>query len=380
MKGFLPERAIRSCSSILLTQRNYGSITYTPKIGIRLIDLRSDTVTKPTEKMRVKMRDAQVGDDVYGEDPTVNILEKELAKLFQKERALFFPSGTMSNLVAILSWCNRRGSEVILGDRAHIHKYEQGGLSQFGGISCHTLPNAFDGTFDITAVESNIRPNDFFSTSTDLIAVEDTHNDCGGKVLPPKFVERLSLLCKSYKIPLHVDGARIWNAAVARKVSVAEVVQRIDSVSACLSKGLGAPVGSVLLGQNDYIEQAIRIRKAVGGGMRQVGGLAAAALQALEDFDSGMLSRDHFRANWLATELSQLPGLYISPTDVDTNILFIGLDAKINAQNFCNRLGESGTLVLPRGSSTIRLVVHRDLTDSDITNAVTHFRQALSQY
>jgi threonine aldolase len=236
----------------------------------KAVDLRSDTVTRPSLAMRTAMFEAEVGDDVFGDDPTVQILEDKVSKMFEKEAALFFPTGTMSNLAATMSWCSSRGSEVILGDKSHIFLFEQGGSAQIAGVSSRTLPNNPDGTIDIDQIEEAIRRPNIHFPMTELISIENTHNFCGGRVLPNGYVNSLSALAKQKGIPLHLDGARIWNAATATDTPLAELVRGVDSASVCLSKGLGAPVGSLLIGPTSLIKKARRIRKVLGGGMRQV--------------------------------------------------------------------------------------------------------------
>jgi threonine aldolase len=348
----------------------------------RIIDLRSDTVTKPTASMRKAMFAAEVGDDVYNEDPTVILLENRMAEMFGKEKSLFFPTGTMSNLAAVLSWCQRRGSEMILGDKSHIHVYEQGGVSQLGGVATHNLPNRYDGTMDLDAVASSIRSSNIHFPVTDLICIENTHNVCGGRVLPMSYVNALSQLCKTNSIPLHVDGARIWNAAVATGLSVKDLVRDVDSVSACLSKALGAPVGSVLIGSEEMIYRARRMRKALGGGMRQSGILAAAALQSLDDFESSdMIKEDHRKAKMLSEVLSKLQGVILNPEGngvVETNILIVKIEREdIDASEVVKRMKEKNILVLLKGSNLIRMVLHRDISDDDMHLAIETMTTAL---
>ena len=211
-----------------------------------MIDLRSDTVTKPTPEMRKAMSEAVVGDDVFGEDETIQQLENRVAQLFQKDAALFFPSGTMSNLTSILTWCPNRGSEIIVGDNSHIFLFEQAGASQFGGVSPRTVPNLPDGTFDLDTLKTAIRDDDIHEPSTKLICIENTHNACGGKVLPISFMKDLKAIADN--IPIHLDGARIWNALYASRSTPPEIASYVDSLSVCLSKGLGAPIGSLLVG------------------------------------------------------------------------------------------------------------------------------------
>lgn len=340
----------------------------------KVLDFRSDTVTKPTSLMRDAMFKAEVGDDVFREDPSVNKLEERIAKLMGKEAALLFPTGTMSNLAATMTWCNKRGSEMILGELSHIHIYEQGGVSQIGGIATHILPNKADGTMNYDSIEAAIRANNIHYPTTDLIALENTHNYCGGKVLPQKFVEEVGSLGKRKNIPIHLDGARIWNAATASKLSVAKLVEPVDSVTVCLSKGLGAPAGSLLVGSQDYITKARRLRKALGGGMRQVGILAAAGLQALDDFEQGILEHDHKRAKYLAKELSKWKCYSVNQDEVETNMIVLKLVVPgYNAEKLIALLQEKGLLVLPRGNHAIRIVIHRDLTEEDIEKAVQVF-------
>jgi threonine aldolase len=335
-----------------------------------LVDLRTESVIKPTKSMRKAMMDAEVGDDVYGEDPTVNILQDRIAKMFGKEKALFFPSGTMSNLAAVLSWCQRRGSEMILGDKSHIHIYEQGGVSQLGGVATHNLPNNFDGTMDLDKIVSSIRSPNIHFPVTDLICIENTHHVCGGRVLPLSYVNDLSQLCRRNNIPLHMDGARIWNAAVASGVSVRELVENVDSVSVSLSKSLGAPVGSILTGSEEMIDRARRMRKALGGGMRQCGVLAAAALQALDDFEKGVaIETDHRRTKALGESLANIPVIKINPNGggiIETNILMFELDQDgIDAPILVEKLKEKGILALSKGPKLVSMVLHRDISDED---------------
>jgi threonine aldolase len=323
-----------------------------------MIDFRSDTVTKPTDKMREMMSTAIVGDDVYEEDPTVNKLENRIAEMFGKESALFFPSGTMSNLTAIMTWCQSRGSEIILGDKSHIFLFEQSGAAQFGGVSFRTVPNLEDGTMDIRSIHSAIREDDIHEPMTKLICIENTHNVCGGRVLPINFMSKL----REIKIPIHMDGARIWNAITFMKMDPKQIGQYADSMSVCLSKGLGAPIGSLLLGTREFILKARRIRKALGGGMRQVGVIAAAGLQSLDDFENGILENDHRLAKLIVNSLKHLKIFQFHK--VETNILFINTTTE--AKIICRLLRERGILVSEWGTFLIRLVVHRDITEENI--------------
>jgi threonine aldolase len=336
-----------------------------------MIDFRSDTVTKPTPAMRAAMSKAIVGDDVYHEDPTVIALEQRVAAMFGKESALFFPSGTMSNLCATLTWCKHRGSEIIVGDKSHMFLFEQAGAAQFGGISYRTLPNMNDGTMDIESIRLAIRDDDIHEPQTKLICIENTHNACGGKVLPLSFLQELRDLSLQHRIPVHVDGARIWNALAAMQLDPASFGEYVDSLSVCLSKGLGAPVGSLLVGSIDFITKARRIRKALGGGMRQAGIIAAAGLIALDDFKVRILHRDHIRTRQLAEALAELPIFEVYP--VETNILF----ARVNTDNrqWPAILKSMNVVVSVWEPFLMRVVVHRDIDDNAITRAIEVFRQ-----
>eukprot|EP01031_Cornospumella_fuschlensis_P036547 gene36547-44335_t len=243
--------------ALLLPKRSVAPVT-------KIIDLRSDTVTKPTPAMRKLMGEAEVGDDVFGEDPTVNLLEARVAKMFNKEKALFLPSGTMSNLVACMTWCTSRGSEMILGDSSHIHLFEQGGVSSIGGIATKMLPNKPDGTIDLGLLEASIRTQNIHFPLTELISLENTHNFCGGRVLSSQYMEDIGWLSNRHSVPVHVDGARIWNAATHTGKSPAQLTAAAASVSVCFSKGLGAPAGSALVGPEGFVQRARRLRKALG--------------------------------------------------------------------------------------------------------------------
>jgi threonine aldolase len=358
---------------LLLPQRMFGS-------ALRTIDFRSDTVTRPTLDMRQAMFDAHLGDDVYQEDPTVSQLEEKIARMFGKEKALFFPSGTMANLAACMSWCGRRGSEAIVGDKSHLLIYEQGGISQLGGISTKSLPTEFDGSFDLDRVEQAIRKDNIHFPTTELIAIENTHNLCGGRVVPKIFMEDLAKIAKDHHIPIHLDGARIWHAAAATQIPIAKLVENVDSITACLSKGLGAPVGSMLIGSNSFIATARRIRKVLGGGLRQVGVLAAAGLVALADFEFGILDEDHDRTLKLAKGLAALDGLSVDLNSIDTNIVLVDITAGCSSDQFLGFLKERGVLALPHGDSRFRLVLHRDINDDDVDDTLLVFQEALEAF
>ena len=335
------------------------------------VDFRSDTITQPTAEMRDAMAKAIVGDDVYGEDPTIIALECRVAAMFHKESALFFPSGTMSNLTATLAWCSERSSEIIVGDKSHMFLFEQAGAAQFGGISSRTVPNLVDGTMDLSVLASAIREDDIHEPRTRLLCIENTHNACGGKVLPLAFLRDLKALALEHEIPVHMDGARIWNAITAMDTTPEKISMYVDSLSVCLSKGLGAPVGSLLIGSTELITKARRIRKALGGGMRQVGVLAAAGIVALDDFESGILQEDHIRARKLADALAELPIFEVYA--VETNIIF----ARVKTANahWLSILRSMNILVSEWEPFLMRVVVHRDIDDMDIDFAIEGFRQ-----
>ncbi len=337
------------------------------------IDLRSDTVTQPTDAMRRAMAAAVLGDDVFGEDPTVGRLEDLAAELTGKQAALFLPSGTMANLVSLLTHCGR-GDEIILGDQAHIFYYEQGGSAQVGGIHPRTVPNQPNGTLDLEAVRHAIRPDDAHFPRTRLIALENTHNRCSGSPLPPAYLEQAAALAADYGLKIHVDGARIFNAAEALGVPVERLAATADSLSFCLSKGLSAPVGSLVCGDRDFITRARRQRKVLGGGMRQAGVLAAAGIVALETM-TARLAEDHANARHLAQGLSDLPGIQLDPDGVQTNIVYINFAAAAPpAVEIVDRLNLDGVRVLATGPAQIRAVTHYGISGNDIGRAVAAFQ------
>lgn len=343
---------------------------------MRVVDLRSDTVTRPTPEMRERMASARVGDDVFGDDPTVAELQTRLAAMFGKQAALFFPSGTMCNLACVLAWCDARGSEVIAGDRSHLVLYEQAGVSQFGGVSVRTVPNLADGSMDAERVRLAVRrADDFHEPRTQLVAIENTHNVCGGTVLPERFLQEIRAIADDHSIPVHMDGARVWNALASTGTRPEDLARYVDSLSVCLSKGLGAPVGSVLLGPRHLVDKALRIRKALGGGMRQSGVLAAAGLQALDDFERGTILEDHRRATALADGIRSTRSLRIA-TPVETNIVFVDTSASSSssAQSIHDALASKRIAVSVWGPHLIRLVVHRDVTDDDLRRTLDAIR------
>jgi threonine aldolase len=341
------------------------------------IDLRSDTVTQPTEAMRQAMAQATVGDDVYGEDPTVNRLQEMAADKVGKEAGLFVPSGTMGNLSAVLAHCGR-GDEVILGNKAHTFLYEAGGISALGGVHSCQLPNQPDGTLKLDDIQAAIRPNDPHNPVTRLIALENTHNRCGGVALNVEYTQAVGELAHQRGICLHLDGARIFNAAVVQGVSASDLAAPADSVTFCLSKGLCAPVGSVLCGSKEYIARAHRIRKQLGGGMRQAGILAAAGIVALEMMVD-RLADDHTRARRLAQGLAKIPGVVLDPGTPYTNMIFMSLsdDVPMGASQVANLLFGQRVRVGVVGSRRFRLVVHYWIGDQSVEDAIDTFKKVL---
>jgi len=342
---------------------------------MKVIDLRSDTVTHPTPAMREAMYRAEVGDDVFGEDPTVNRLEHMAAERMGKQAALFVASGTMGNLVALLTHCGR-GDEVILGDRSHTFLFEQGGMAALGGITPRPIPNQPDGTLRLEDVADAIRPDDAHFPRTRLVCLENTHNVCNGLPLTAEYTAQVAQVAHGHGLRLHVDGARIFNAAAALRVEARELVREADSVTFCLSKGLCAPVGSLLCGDAPFIAEARRSRKVVGGGMRQAGILAAAGIVALEQI-APRLAEDHARARRLAEGLAQIPGVEVGP--VATNILYFWLTDEVSKtpEEVVTALAERGVRVLGRIDGRFRAVTHYWITDEDVERTVQALRQAV---
>ncbi|NOI75937.1 low-specificity L-threonine aldolase [Vibrio coralliilyticus] len=323
------------------------------------MDFRSDTVTKPTQAMRQAMADALVGDDVYGDDPTVNELEAWVAERHGFEAALFTTSGTQANLLGLMSHCDR-GDEYLCGQQAHNYKYEAGGAAVLGSIQPQPIENNPDGTLDFDKLRAAIKPDDSHFARTKLLSLENTIN---GKVLPLSYLAQAREFVDQHGLSLHLDGARAYNAAVALNVDIREIAKHFDSMTICLSKGLSAPIGSLLLGSKAYIAKARRLRKMVGGGMRQAGILAAAGKLALTE-QVEQLKVDHANAKLLATELSQLPGFHVNPEFVQTNIVFAKLDDNVDIHAIANKLSEDGIIVSP--GNPIRFVTHKDVSESDI--------------
>jgi threonine aldolase len=332
---------------------------------MRVVDLRSDTLTRPTAEMSRAMAEADVGDDVFGEDPTVNKLEELAADRMGKEAALFVASGTMGNLVSLLAHCGR-GEEIILGSFAHTFYFEQGGSAAVGGIHPRTLPNQPDGTLLLADIEGAIRTDNVHFPRTRLIVLENTHNLCGGYPLDIAYMQAVDAIARRHGLKIHVDGARFFNAAVALGLPAAKLAADADSLSFCLSKGLGAPVGSVVCGSREFISEARRARKILGGGMRQAGVLAAAGIVALNEMVD-RLADDHANARKLAEGLAELPGVVLDPEQIRTNIVYFEVDRKdMTVEELVKRLDESGARMLPVGPGRIRAVTHYHITAEDI--------------
>ncbi|HXW62111.1 MAG TPA: GntG family PLP-dependent aldolase [Candidatus Acidoferrales bacterium] len=342
-----------------------------------LIDLRSDTVTRPTPAMRQAMAEAEVGDDVYAEDPTVNRLQDRAAEIFEREAALYFPSGSMANLTAIKIWTHH-GSEVICEAQAHIYLYEMAGISAIAGCMPHTIP-APDGILTWDLIAPHIRPHIYYRAQTALIELENTHNMHGGTVFPPEIAADICQNAHDAGLRVHLDGARIFNASVALNRSVADITRPFDSVMFCLSKGLGAPVGSMLVGSRQFVDKARVTRKLLGGGMRQAGVLAAAGLVALEETPP-LLYRDHENARHLAEGLAQIPGIGIDANKVVTNILIFDVGGTgCSASDVCAALARRNVLCGATGEFTIRMVTHRDVDRAAIDRAVAIAADVLAQ-
>jgi threonine aldolase len=327
--------------------------------------------------MREAMAQATVGDDVYGEDPTINTLQAMAASMLGKEAGLFVPSGTMGNLASLLAHCNR-GDEIIMGNLSHTFLFEAGGVAALGGIQPHTIPNQPDGTLNPEDILAAIRADDAHMPQTRLIALENTHNRCGGTYLSVEYTKSIGELAKKHDLLLHIDGARIFNAAAALKVTPAELVSPADSITFCLSKGLCAPVGSIICGDEAFIQRAHRIRKQLGGGMRQAGILAAAGIVALEEIAPRM-AEDHLRAKELADGLASIPGVILDPGTPHTNMVYLTLqnDMPHDAKQVAKLLKEKDILVGVVGPRQFRLVTHYWINSDAVTQAVTAFRDVL---
>jgi threonine aldolase len=338
-----------------------------------MIDLRSDTVTKPSKEMLQCMTQAEVGDDVYGEDPTVIQLEQLIAEKSAMEAAVFCPSGTQSNLIALMSHC-QRGDEYIVGQSAHTYMWEGGGAAVLGSIQPQPLDFEADGTLDLNKINMAIKPIDVHHARTKLVCLENTTS---GKVLPLDYLKQFSEVCQTKNLKRHLDGARVFNAAVKLKVDVREISQYFDSVSICLSKGLGTPVGSVLCGSRELIREARHWRKMLGGGMRQAGYLAAAGIYALQH-NIERLAEDHDNAAYLATELDKIEEINVDFSSLQTNIFFITIKSRdCDYNSFRDYLFNQGIIFpkSPNKSNKIRLVIHLDVSRSDLTRVIHEIKR-----
>jgi threonine aldolase len=341
------------------------------------IDLRSDTVTRPTSEMRAAMAAAEVGDDVYIEDPTVNHLQARAAEIFGKEAALFVPSGTMGNQIAVRVHTTP-GQEVITEGHAHIYEFEMAAMAAISGVQARPVP-APDGILDWEGIRGAIRPKIYYRAQTGLIELENTHNMAGGSVYTRQQIDEICGHAHESDLPVHLDGARIFNAAAALGETVASLVQSCDSVMFCLSKGLAAPVGSMLVGTRSFIERARSVRKMLGGGMRQVGVLAAAGLIALEKMPA-RLAEDHQNARLLADLLNEIPELDLEPSKVRTNIFMVGISRTgFNSEQLSARLKERGLLVSQLDSCRIRLVTHNDVNRMQMHEAAGIIKRVLGE-
>jgi threonine aldolase len=345
---------------------------------LKTIDLRSDTVTLPTQTMREAIIQAELGDDVFGEDPTTNRLEKMAAERMGKEAALMVASGTMGNLVCALSHC-RRGEEIILGDQSHTFLYEAGGISAVGGIHPHTIVNQPDGTMQLKDIEAAIRGNNVHFPRSRLICLENTHNRCYGSALTPQYMKSVAKLAVDRGLNVHLDGARIFNAAIALGVDVTELTCYADSVSFCLSKGLSSPVGSLICGSSDFIAEARRNRKVLGGGMRQSGIIAAAGITALEQMVD-RLAEDHENAKRLADGISRIKGLSIELNRIQTNIVYFDMaDEQFDAGKLVKQLADRGIKILQVAPDRLRAVTHYGINSEDIEITLTTMNEVMAR-
>lgn len=341
------------------------------------IDLRSDTVTKPTPEMREAMAEAEVGDDVYRDDPTVNRLEELAANMLGKESALFVPSGTMGNLLALLVHC-QRGDEAIVGDKSHIYLNEAGGMSALGGIQPCPVPNQKDGTLALDDILASIRTEDVHHPITRLICLENTQNICGGIPLTAAYTREVGELARKNNLSLHIDGARIFNAAAAQNISIRDLVDPADSVMFCLSKGLASPVGSMLVGTSRFIARARHLRKMLGGGMRQVGILAAAGIISLEKMTT-RLADDHVRARKLADGLRQVKGISVDDGSPYSNMVYLNLasDVKVDAAKVIDIASKQNVLLDCENARRFRLVTHYWVDDKAVDKVIQVFKTAM---
>lgn len=341
------------------------------------IDLRSDTVTLPTQEMRDAMYNAEVGDDVYGEDPTVNLLEEMAAKIFGKEAAMFVTSGTQGNQICVMTH-TQPGDEIILEEKSHIITYEVGGIGRLSGVQAKLIRGT-KGAMDPLDIKAAIREDDIHQPKTSLICVEDTHNRAGGTVIPMDILQSTYELAKDYNIPVHMDGARIFNAATYLNVPVSQIAKYSDSIMSCLSKGLCAPAGSVIAGTKSFITKARKFRKMLGGGMRQSGFLAAAGITALEKMPS-RLNEDHENAKLLAEGLCNIPGIKIDMDTVQTNIVICDIsNLNMPADEFSSKLYKKGIKINGGSGTTVRFVTHCGISRSDIETALESIKSIFDQ-
>lgn len=344
---------------------------------MKIIDLRSDTITHPTDEMRRAMYKADIGDDVFGEDSTVNALEQLAAQMLNKEAALFTSSGTMSNLLAVLT-LTHPGNEILLGSESHMFWYEVGGASALGGVVMHTIPNDQDGQIDLTTIEEAVHEKNIHFSQTTLLCLENTHTRCGGAVLTPDYTSSAVGIAHKYGLRVHLDGARIFNAAIALDVSASELTNDVDSMCFCLSKGLSAPIGSLLCGTGNFVENARKWRKMIGGGTRQAGVIAAAGIVALKTMIS-RLKEDHDNARHLAHGLVRIPAITIPRPEIQTNIVMFELSSNVSCSDFVERLNDYGVKVHHRGGQKSRAVTHRMVNTADIDEALTRIETCVKK-
>ena len=344
---------------------------------MEIIDLRSDTFTLPTDEMYASIHNCELGDDVFNEDSTVNKLQEQSAKLMGTESALLVPSGTMANLVSILTHCER-GSEIILGDKSHTFIYEAGGISSYGGIHSRQLSNQDDGLISIQDIKSAIRSDDVHFPKTKLISLENTHNICYGTPLPIDYINEVKSIALENNLKLHIDGARIFNASVALNINVKEFGKLADSITFCLSKGLSAPIGSMICGSEKFIHKARYIRKSLGGGMRQAGIIAASGLIAINQMIP-RLKNDHDNAKLLADSLSKFDSIAIDTNKVKTNIIYFKLlDNKFDANSFLNKMLNQNIKFLHIGNNKFRIVTHCRIKTKHIEHTIDAFNALLN--
>ncbi|XP_031354598.1 probable low-specificity L-threonine aldolase 2 [Photinus pyralis] len=358
--------------------------------GVRIVDIRTDTITKPTQAMRNVMAIAEVGDSVFGEDPTVDKLERRCADLLGKEDAIYLPSGTMCNLIAIMVHCNKRGVEFIAGDKSHSYLCELGGAAVLAGVQCSQIHNKPDGTFCLEELQRRIHPEvNLRSATTGLIIIENTHNLCGGKVLPLEWIDDLAKIASKFKVPLHMDGARIMNAVVQSKVPAKRIARDMDSVFFCFSKGLGCPMGSVLCGTASFVNEARRLRKMLGGDVRQVGIIAAACLLALDEMiDRLQIDHDHALQIAKAIDDMQSDIVRVDLSSVQTNMALITFDSKlVTAKEFLEKLAHvsptDSVQVCVKGGfindEEARFVLQWEVTDEDVSCAIEKVKMVIGQ-